>query len=50
VKQLEETSTGATRDGVVTALRDLATRLLEHLAFEEENIAATMRSWVTWPA
>jgi hypothetical protein len=32
------------------ALRNLATHLLEHLAYEEENIAATMRSWERWPA
>lgn len=50
VRELEESSTSEARDGVVSALRDLATRLLEHLAFEEQNIAATMRSWVTWPA
>jgi hypothetical protein len=50
VKELDGTSTTEARDGLVRALRDLATRLLEHLAFEEENIAATMRSWVTWPA
>jgi hypothetical protein len=34
----------------VTSLRDLATRLLEHLAYEEENVAITMRSWERWPA
>jgi hypothetical protein len=50
VKELDETSTPEAREELVLALRDLATRLLEHLAFEEENIATTMRSWVTWPA
>lgn len=50
VKELDETSTPEARAVVVMALRDLSTRLLEHLAFEEENIATTMRSWVTWPA
>jgi iron-sulfur cluster repair protein YtfE (RIC family) len=50
VKELDETSTSAARDDLVKALRDLATHLLEHLAFEEENIATTMRSWETWPA
>ncbi len=49
VKELDETSTAHLRDGLVTALRTLATHLLEHLAFEEENIAATMRGWTTWP-
>jgi hypothetical protein len=50
VKDLDETSTAEIRDSLVLALRDLTTRLLEHLAFEEENIAATMRSWAAWPA
>ena len=50
VRKLDVTATSAERDSLVMALRDLATRLLEHLAFEEENIAATMRGWVTWPA
>jgi hypothetical protein len=49
-RDLDDTSTSHLRDALVTALRDLATRLLEHLAFEEENIAATMRSWERWPA
>jgi hypothetical protein len=48
-RKLDDTTPSAERDALVLALRDLATRLLEHLAFEEENIAATMRSWVTWP-
>jgi hypothetical protein len=50
VKELDETSTPESREVLVRALRDLSTGLLEHLAFEEENIASTMRSWVTWPA
>ena len=49
-KELDDASTGAARTALVTALRNLATRLLEHLAYEEENIAATMRSWERWPA
>jgi hypothetical protein len=49
VKELDETSSSEARESLVMALRNLATSLLEHLAFEEENIAATMRSWVTWP-
>lgn len=48
-RTLDDRTTSEERDTLVIALRDLATRLLEHLAFEEENIAATMRSWVTWP-
>ena len=50
VKGLDKSSTREARDDLVRALRDLATQLLEHLAFEEENIASTMRSWVIWPA
>lgn len=46
---LDDASTSDVRDQLVIALRDLATRLLEHLAYEEENIAATMRSWERWP-
>jgi hypothetical protein len=48
-RKLDDATPSADRDALVIALRDLATRLLEHLAFEEENVAATMRSWVTWP-
>ena len=50
VKELDEASTHEAREDLVRALRDLSNRLLEHLAFEEDNIAATMRSWVSWPA
>jgi hypothetical protein len=49
-RDLDDTSTNDVRDQLVTALRNLATRLLEHLAYEEETIAATMRSWERWPA
>jgi iron-sulfur cluster repair protein YtfE (RIC family) len=49
-RDLDHASTSDVRDQLITALRDLATRLLEHLAYEEENIAATMRSWERWPA
>jgi Hemerythrin HHE cation binding domain len=49
-RDLDGASKSDGRDQLVTALRDLATRLLEHLAYEEENIAATMRSWERWPA
>lgn len=49
-RDLDAMSTNDVRDQLVTALRDLATRLLEHLAYEEENIATTMRSWERWPA
>jgi len=49
-RKLDDSATSAERETLVIALRDLATRLLEHLAFEEGHIAATMRSWAIWPA
>jgi hypothetical protein len=49
-KEFDDASPTAVRENLVVALRDLATSLLEHLAYEEENIAATMRSWERWPA
>ena len=49
-RDLDGVAAGDARARLVTALRDLATRLLEHLAFEEEHIAATMRGWERWPA
>lgn len=49
-KELDDASTIDARAALVMALRNLATRLLEHLAYEEENIAVTMRSWERWPA
>jgi hypothetical protein len=47
---LDDRSPSRARDDLVAALRDLANHLLEHLAFEEESIATTMRSWQRWPA
>jgi hypothetical protein len=49
-QNLDDTSNSDLRSRLVTSLRDLATRLLEHLAYEEENVAITMRSWERWPA
>jgi hypothetical protein len=37
------------RDGLVSSLNLLADHLLAHLAFEEEAIAPTLRSWDRWP-
>jgi hypothetical protein len=34
---------------LVTALGRLEEDLLAHLAYEEESIASTMRSWEQWP-
>lgn len=36
------------RAEVVTTLERLATRLLEHLAYEEETITPTLRTWNSW--
>jgi hypothetical protein len=48
-RDLDDALTSVVRAQLVKALCDLATRLLEHLAYEEENIATTMRSWERWP-
>ncbi len=42
---LEETDTTDVRSRVVSALEHLARHLLEHLAFEEESVADTIRGW-----
>jgi hypothetical protein len=39
----------ATRDRLAETLRRLATDLLDHLRYEEENISDTMRAWTGWP-
>jgi iron-sulfur cluster repair protein YtfE (RIC family) len=38
------------RDRVVVSLNTLAEQLLAHLAYEEEAVAPTLRSWKYWPA
>jgi iron-sulfur cluster repair protein YtfE (RIC family) len=37
------------RRRVVEALNALATDLLAHLEFEEENVSPTLRTWTRWP-
>jgi Hemerythrin HHE cation binding domain len=42
----------AARDGrprLVAALRTLSSDLLAHLAYEEEQISGTLRTWAHWP-
>jgi hypothetical protein len=39
----------AARDRLVGALGALSTDLLAHLAFEEEHIASTLRTFTRWP-
>jgi hemerythrin superfamily protein len=40
---------GETRDRVAAALEAVTGTLLEHLAYEEESISPTLRSWERWP-
>jgi iron-sulfur cluster repair protein YtfE (RIC family) len=42
--------TAAARDRAVGSLNVLAELLLVHLAYEEEAVAPTLRSWKYWPA
>ena len=39
----------AARGRLVAALGQLSTDLLAHLAYEEESIGGTLRTWTTWP-
>jgi iron-sulfur cluster repair protein YtfE (RIC family) len=48
-KELDDTEKSPARQRLVAALRRLEEDLLAHLAFEEESIASTMRSWEQWP-
>ena len=40
---------GTARDRLIAALGTLSTDLLAHLAFEEEHIASTLRTFTRWP-
>jgi hypothetical protein len=50
VEALGERDDEPTRRRVAEALDGLATLLLEHLDFEEEALAPTLRSWSAWPS
>ncbi len=39
----------AARDRLIAALGALSTDLLAHLAYEEEHIAGTLRTFTRWP-
>jgi hypothetical protein len=45
----EELTDGTERDRLIEALGTLSTDLLAHLAYEEENIADTLRTFTRWP-
>ena len=47
--ELDDTTADPARQRLVIALGRLEEDLLAHLAFEEESIAETMRSWEQWP-
>lgn len=48
-RALNRVDPSADRQKLVDALQQLATRLLEHLAFEEESLAGVLGSWRRWP-
>jgi iron-sulfur cluster repair protein YtfE (RIC family) len=48
-KQVDDATESPARQRLVAALGRLEEDLLAHLAFEEESIASTMRSWEEWP-
>jgi len=45
----DDGDTPAGRGRLVAALGQLSTDLLAHLAYEEESIAGTLRTWTSWP-
>jgi hypothetical protein len=46
---VQELGEGTARDRLIAALGALSTDLLAHLAFEEEHIAGTLRTFTRWP-
>lgn len=48
-RELGDQEDPAVRQRLIAALRQLSTDLLAHLAYEEENISGTLRSWTAWP-
>jgi hypothetical protein len=47
--QLGQAGELSARERLVTALRTLSDDLLAHLAYEEEHISGTLRTWTRWP-
>ena len=48
-RELGDDDSPAARGRLVAALAQLSTDLLAHLAFEEESIGGTLRTWTSWP-
>jgi Hemerythrin HHE cation binding domain len=48
-RELGDDDSPAARGRLVAALGQLSTDLLAHLAYEEESIGGTLRTWTTWP-
>jgi hypothetical protein len=46
---LAELDTPEQRSRLVCALEDLSRDLLAHLAYEEEQVSPTLRTWTRWP-
>lgn len=46
---LDDGDAVAERQKLTESLEDLSTRLLEHLAFEEESLAPVLATWHRWP-
>jgi hypothetical protein len=47
-RELTAEESEGTRKRLVDALADLATALLAHLDYEEENISGPLRTWTSW--
>ena len=48
-RELGEEDGPGPRERLAAALGQLSTDLLAHLAYEEESIAGTLRTWTSWP-
>lgn len=48
-RELTREDTPAVRASVVEALNALRDSLLAHLAYEEEQVSPTLRTWTQWP-
>jgi hypothetical protein len=48
-RELTEDDQPAGRERLTAALGQLSTDLLAHLAYEEESIGGTLRTWTSWP-
>ncbi len=47
--ELAEQEDAAVRQRLIDALQVLSAELLAHLAYEEEHVSGTLRSWSSWP-